>query len=128
MGRNKRRPGEYKPFLQFYLRKKAEGGKLLSPADIRGSAEEKTRRECLVLVHGFNNTDSEASEVYLGFRNRQNEIYSPGDPATFERRFGDTFWPGDADWWSFLDKVDFLIYPSAVHTSVHAAVELAAAM
>lgn len=128
MGRNKTRPGDYKPLLQFYLRKKAEGGKLLVPGDIRASAGEKTRRECLVLVHGFNNSDSEAGEAYLGFRSRQNEIFSPSDPAVFEHRFGDTFWPGDADWWSFLDKVDFLVYPSAVHTSVHTASELASSL
>lgn len=128
MGRNSARPDGYNPLLQFYLRQKAEGGAILVPADIRGSADEKTRRECLVLIHGFNNTDSEASEAYLGFRRRQNEIFSPPDPATFEHRFGDAFWPGDADWWSFLDSVDFLVYPSAVHTSVHAGAELASAL
>lgn len=128
MGRNKSRPKDYQPLLQFYLRRKSEGGKLLVPAEVRGSPDELTRRECLVLVHGFNNTDSEASEAYLGFRNRQREIFSPPDPNIYEHRFGDSFWPGDADWWSFFDKVDFLVYPSAVHTSIHAGAELANAL
>ena len=128
MGRNKSRPVDYNPLLQFYLRKKAEGGKLLVPADVRATPDELTRRECLVLVHGFNNTDSEASEAYLGFRVRQREIFSPDDPGIYDHRFGDSFWPGDADWWSFFDKVDFLVYPSAVHTSIRAGAELAAAL
>ena len=128
MGKNKARPADYRPLLQFYLRKKAEGGSILSPADIRASADELTRRACVVLVHGFNNTDSEASEAYLGFRSREKEIFSPADPLTYEHVFGDTFWPGDADWWSFFDKADFLIYPAAVHTAVRAASELANAL
>jgi len=128
MGRNKTRPSGYNPLLQFYLRRKLEGGKLLIPADIRGSAEEKTRRECLILVHGFNNTDSEAAAAYFGFRAAEQEIFQPADGAAFDRRFGDAFWPGDADGWSFLDKVDFLVYPSAVHTAVHAGAELASAV
>src|SRR5437868_12946510 len=79
MGRNKSRPSDYHPLLQFYLRKKTEGGSVLIPGDIRGAADEIARRECLVLVHGFNNTDSEAAEAYFGFRNRQQEIFSPSD-------------------------------------------------
>jgi len=124
MGRNKKRPTGYAPFLEFYLRRKGEGGKLLHPGDLKGALDARTRRECLVLVHGFNNTDSEAAEAYLGFRARETEIFGPPDALYFERRFGDVFWPGDADWWSFFDKVDFLIYPSAVHTAVKAADEL----
>jgi pimeloyl-ACP methyl ester carboxylesterase len=125
MGRNKRRPPEYAPLVQFYLRAKLEGGKLLHPGDLKAQLDAKARRECLVLVHGFNNTDSEAAEAYLGFRTRQKEIFQTPDLSGFERRFGDTFWPGDADWWSFFDKLDFLIYPAAVHTAVKAAQELA---
>lgn len=128
MGKNKARPADYRPLLQFYLRKKAEGGSIRSPAKVRAQADELTRRECLVLVHGFNNTDSEASEAYLGFRSREKEIFSPPDPQTYEHFFGDAFWPGDADWWSFFDKADFLIYPAAVHTAVRAATELANAL
>jgi pimeloyl-ACP methyl ester carboxylesterase len=125
MGRNKRRPDGYAPLLQFYLRAKPEGGKLLVPGDLEGLLDARARRECLVLIHGFNNTDSEAADAYLGFRARQKEIFGAPDTAWFDRRFGDTYWPGDAEWWSFFDKVDFLIYPSAVHTAVRAAQELA---
>jgi pimeloyl-ACP methyl ester carboxylesterase len=128
MGRNKSRPAGYNPLLQFYLRRKVEGGSLLVPADIRGSADEKTRRECLILIHGFNNTDSEASAAYFGFRAAQQEIFHPADATAFDHRFGDAFWPGDGDWWSFLDNVDFLVYPSAVHTAVHTGAELANAI
>lgn len=128
MGRNKSRPACYNPLLQFYLRRKVEGGKLLIPADIRGSADEKTRRECLVLIHGFNNTDSEAAEAYVGFRAAEQELFHPDDTSSYDHRFGDAFWPGDGDWWSFLDNVDFLVYPSAVHTAIHTGAELANAI
>jgi len=125
MGRNKKRPGDYAPLLQFYLRAKAEGGKLLAPGKLKALLDAQARRECLVLVHGFNNTDSDAAEAYFGFRTRQKEIFGTPDVAGFEQRFGDTYWPGDADWWWFFDKVDFLVYPAAVHTAVKAAKELA---
>ena len=125
MGRNRTRPADYAPLLQFYLRAKPEGGKLLVPGELRALLDARARRECLVLVHGFNNTDSEAADAYSGFRTRQKEIFGAADVSGFDRRFGDTYWPGDADWWSFFDKVDFLIYPASVHTAVNAAKELA---
>jgi pimeloyl-ACP methyl ester carboxylesterase len=125
MGRNKSRPDGYAPQLQFYLRETPEGGGLLHPGKIKASLDAQTRKECLVLVHGFNNTDSEAAVAYLGFRARQMEIFGTTDFSEFERRFGDTYWPGDADWWSFFDKLDFLIYPGAVHTAINSADELA---
>jgi pimeloyl-ACP methyl ester carboxylesterase len=125
MARNKKRPEGYSPLLEFYLRSKPEGGELLARGTLKGLADAQSRRECLVLIHGFNNTDSEAAEAYFGFRTRQKEIFAEPDIGAFDRRFGDSYWPGDADWWSFFDKVDFLIYPSAVHTAVKAAKELA---
>src|ERR1700716_229839 len=125
MGRNKRRPALYAPLLQFYLRAKPEGGKLLVPGELKALLDATARRECLVLVHGFNNTDSEAADGDSGFRARQRDIFGTADVSVFDRRFGDTYWPGDADWWSFFDKVDFLIYPGSVHTAVNAAKELA---
>lgn len=125
MGRDRKRPAGYSPLLELYLRNKLEGGKLLVPAVFHGKLDALARRECLVLVHGFNNTEGEAAGAYFGFRARQNDIFVPGDPVSFDRRFGDSFWPGDADWWWFFDKVDFLIYPSAVHVSVKAGEQLA---
>src|SRR2546423_2913386 len=125
MGRNKKRPDGYAPPLQFYLRAKPEGGKLLVPGELRALLDASARRECLVMVHGFNDTDSEAADEYFGFRVRQKEIFGTPNVADFDRRFGDTFWPGDADWWSFFDRADFLIYPGAVHNAVTAAKELA---
>jgi pimeloyl-ACP methyl ester carboxylesterase len=125
MGRNTRRPDSYRPLLELYLRGKVEGGKLLVPGVFRALPDALARRECLVLVHGFNNTDSEAAVAYLGFRGRQREIFRTPDPAAFDRRFGDTYWPGDADWSALFDKVDFMIYPSSVRTAIKAAPELA---
>jgi len=125
MGRNTGRPDSYKPLLELYLRGKVEGGNLLVPGVFRALPDALARRECLLLVHGFNNTDSEAAVAYLGFRGRQREIFGTPDPTTFDRRFGDTYWPGDADWSSLFDKMDFLIYPSSVRTAIKAAPELA---
>lgn len=106
------------------MRAGPEGGKLLSPSIFHGLLDAQARRNCLVLVHGFNNTDSEAAAAYFDFRTREKEIFHTPDFSSFEARFGDAFWPGDADSWSFLDKLDFLIYPVSVHTAVKAAREL----
>ena len=125
MGKNKKRPPGYAPYLEFYLRRDLEGGKLRVPGELRGRPDAQARRECLVLVHGFNNSDSGAGDAYLAFRNSETRIFNPTDASVFERSFGDTFWPGDADW-SFFDKLDFLVYPAAVHTAVKAANQLAA--
>lgn len=105
------------------MRRDREGGKLLRPGEFRGSLDARARRSCLVLVHGYNNSDSGAADAYFAFRNRERALFSAVDPAAFESLFGDTFWPGDADW-SFFDRLDFLIYPTAVHTAVKAAAGL----
>ena len=126
MGKNARRPCGYSPWLEFYLRRDKEGGKLLDPGQFRGLLPDAlARRTCLVLVHGFNNSDSGAATAYFAFRARERAIFSSVDPDAFEAQFGDTFWPGDAQW-GFFDKLDFLIYPTAVHTAVDAAKDLEA--
>lgn len=124
MGRNTERPAGYLPLLEFSLRKKREGGGVRKPGLLRGSLEAKARRTCLVLVHGFNNTDSEAAKAYLGFRRRQIEIFGGGIEGKLENYFGDAYWPGDADWWWIFDKADFLVYPVSVNTARKAAAEL----
>lgn len=124
MGKNRKRPAGYAPFLELYMRSRVEGGKVLVPGTIRALLDAQTRRECLVLVHGFNNSDSEAATAYLGFRTRQVEIFGTIDDRAFERRFADAYWPGDADW-TFLDSLDFLVYPNAVRNAVATAKELA---
>lgn len=124
MGRNTRLPEGYAPLLEFYLRKQAEGGSVRRPGDLRGSLDSVARRTCLVLVHGFNNTESDAATAYLGFRNRQIELYPEQLEKTIENYFGDAFWPGDADWWWIFDKADFLVYPVSVHMALKAGGEL----
>src|SRR2546423_9136503 len=124
MGKNSKRPCGYTPALELYLRRDREGGKLLDPGVFHGLLPDAlARRTCLVLVHGFNNSDGGAATAYFAFRNRECGVVNNGDPAALERLFGDTFWPGDAQW-GFFDKLDFLIYPTAVHTAVDAAREL----
>jgi hypothetical protein len=128
MGRDPGRPTEYHPLLQYDLRTRVEGGPLRVPGETIASLDELGRGECLVLVHGFNNTDGEAAAAYLGFRKRQREILRPSDPNLFEHRFGDAFWPGDADWWWIFDKLDFLVYPAAVTKAVDSAYQLCDAL
>jgi pimeloyl-ACP methyl ester carboxylesterase len=124
MGKNARRPCGYSPALELYLRRDKEGGKLLDPGVFHGLLPDAlARRTCLVLVHGFNNSDSGAATAYFAFRKRERAMFSDVDPGAFEGLFGDTYWPGDAQW-GFFDKLDFLIYPTAVHTAVDAAKEL----
>src|SRR2546423_10492597 len=124
MGTNAKRPCGYSPALELYLRRDKEGGKLLDPGVFHGLLPDALgRRTCLVLVHGFNNSDGGAATAYFAFRKRERALFSDVDPGALEGLFGDTFWPGDAQW-GFFDKLDFLIYPTAVHTAVDAAREL----
>jgi hypothetical protein len=113
-------PKEYRPGLVLDLRQKPEGGLLQDPglAYIRTGYE--SRRECLVMIHGFNNHQGEAAQAYLGFRNRQRGNYPKLTEAWLEGFLGDAFWPGDADWAGPLDLLDFMCYPQAVHTAVKA--------
>src|SRR6059058_210754 len=61
MGKNSKRPCGYSPWLELYLRRDKEGGKLLDPAVFHGLLPAAlARRSCLVLVHGFNNSDGGA--------------------------------------------------------------------
>ena len=118
------RPAGYGPFLELYLRTKAEGGGLASPASFRGRLDERARTRCLVLVHGFNNSDVEAAQSYHGYRNRQVELTGLAREA-IEKFFADAFWPGDADWGRW-DWADALAYPAAVKVAPLAAKELVA--
>lgn len=125
MGRFRGRPDGYAPALEYYLRERPEGGKLRRPGLLRPPNGD-ARRECLVLVHGFNNHEGEAARAYLGFRNRQYALFTDTLlPGALEKQFGDAFWPGDADWPGPLDWLDFMVYPFAVHTAKNAAPELA---
>jgi pimeloyl-ACP methyl ester carboxylesterase len=125
MGKDRNRPSDYRPLLEFNLRRARESGRLRVPGQLIGDLEQQARRTCLVLVHGFNNAAGEAEAAYLRFRISEAEVFSRGDPAAWDRYFGDAFWPGDADYWSIFDYLDFLVYPSAVKTAVKAAQELA---
>lgn len=117
-------PG-YSYALQFDLRTAPEGGNLARLGKIV-PPEPLTRRELVVLVHGYNNHRAEAQESYYWFRWYQSQAVDPKLlPQELNTLFGDTFWPGDANWWGPLDLLDFLVYPVAVHTSIDAAPLLA---
>lgn len=118
-------PEGYAPALKYDLRQQPEGGPLRRPGEMRGLDDEKARRECLVLVHGFNNHQGEAAAAYLGFRRRQCEIFRDVSPEGLEKRLGDTFWPGDAKGFGPLDWLDFMIYPVSVGVAQDAAPLLA---
>ena len=112
MARNKQRPQGYVPFLEYYLRKKKEGGSVRVPGIFHGPVDARARRQCLVLVHGFNNTDSEAAAAYFGFRNRQTEL-TGAPPFTFDRYFGELLRGGHIPGWSFRSALGKQILPWA---------------
>src|SRR3954465_414613 len=97
MGQSRPRPEGYDPPLQFLLRDKLEGGNVLSPGKFADDNVAATCTSCVVMVHGFNNTDGEAAYAYDGFRQRQVEAFR-ASPDALNTRLGDAFWPGDADW------------------------------
>jgi hypothetical protein len=124
MGKKKPRPEGYDPPLQFLLRQKEEGGEILSPGRFADDNVAAARMSCVVMVHGFNNTDGEAAYAYDGFRKRQIEAFG----ASLDRlnaSLGDTFWAGDADW-GWFDFADFAVYSRAIGHARQAAIELAA--
>jgi pimeloyl-ACP methyl ester carboxylesterase len=123
MGKLKERPAGYAPFLELGFREKREGGGVLDPGRFAGIPEGRNRRSCLVMVHGFNNNDGEAAIAYDGFRQRQLEEYGDIDVADLDRRLGDAFWTGDADWGLF-DLLDFGVYSQAVGNARRTAAEL----
>ena len=125
MARDSGRPDGYDPALQISLRTRVEGGALRIPAEPIGRPDTLARRECLVLVHGFNQTDGQAARGYHGFRERQDAVFAPASGA-LDARLADAYWPGDAAWWWVFDHADFLVYPRAVETAIDAAPPLAA--
>lgn len=110
-------PQGYRPSLKFDLREDNEGGDLRIPGEVVGNIGVFSRRECLVLVHGFNNHAGEAAVAYKGFRSCECARFADLTLDKLERLLGDTFWPGDAKWPGPLDWVDFLVYPKAVGTA-----------
>lgn len=125
MGKYRGDPEGYAPALQFDLRVSPEGGDLRRPGELKGLPEAQARRECLVMLHGYNNHRGEAAQAYLGFRDRQSARYLDVDHAKLNARLGDSFWPGDAKWPGPADWLDFLFYPAAVAVARDAAPLLA---
>lgn len=52
----------------------------------------------LFLIHGYNNTWTEANESYTAFCNLQKQAVSAGLDWTFGSTVVEVFWPGDAEW------------------------------
>ncbi len=125
MAKKCQRPEGYQPGLSLSLREKCEGGKLTGAVNEIAKSPSDGRREAVLLVHGFNNDYGEAATAYLGFRRRQYGHFADLVSPRLEKRLGDVFWPGDADW-GVVDVLDFLVYPLAVTTSKDAGGKLAA--
>lgn len=117
-------PAAYDPWLVLSVREAPEGGGLALEVQCDPPFPPSAARELVILVHGFNNHMGEAAEAYQGFRDRQYPLAGLVPPA-LEPSLGDFFWPGDANWAGLLDKVDFLVYPTAVNTAPHAGQRLA---
>jgi hypothetical protein len=110
--------------MQFLLREKLEGGNILSPGKFADDRVAASRTSCVVMIHGFNNTDGEAAIAYHGFRERQIEAFGT-TLEILDAKLGDTFWAGDADW-GWFDFADFGVYSRAIGHAHQAANELVA--
>jgi pimeloyl-ACP methyl ester carboxylesterase len=125
VARFKRRPADYKPSLELNVRKDREGGGVRSPGlTLPSGGPVPTRREILILVHGFNNHEEEAAEAYVGFRVGQYTTTGKVPPGSLDRLLADCFWPGDADW-GWFDFAQPLVYGKAVHKAKDSAKALA---
>lgn len=119
-------PEGYRPALKVQLRKEPEGGDVRNPgAALPELSPAFSRREILVMVHGFNNHEGEAAKAYVGFRACQYANFPELVPGSLDKLLGDGFWPGDADW-GWLDLGDFFVYPKAVSKAKKAAAALEA--
>jgi len=123
VGKAKRVPDDYRPSLKLSLRTREHGGGVLRPGKPDSVQNAFTRRECLLLIHGYNNNVGEAASAYLGFRRKQSALFPQVDGPKFNERLADVFWPGDADW-GWLDFSDRLFYPKAVGNAKACGVEL----
>jgi hypothetical protein len=106
----------YQPVLRIDMRQQPEGGAPRIPAVEHWLADQPVpQRELLVLVHGYNNHEQEASEAYACARRRQKgRLAVPPLQQVLDHMLGDAFWPGDAQWAGALDRLDFLYYSAAV--------------
>ena len=117
-------PAGYQPSLTLCLREKCEGGRLIDGVREITRKSPDGRREAVLLVHGFNNHYNQAAVAYHCFRGRQAYHFQDHRPSAMEKRLGDVFWPGDADW-GVVDVLDFLVYPIAVTNAKEAGKKLA---
>ncbi|HEY9198368.1 MAG TPA: hypothetical protein VIR60_03305, partial [Gammaproteobacteria bacterium] len=104
-------PKDYAPALRCWLRAQPEGGPLPAAGSLLGDPQAQSRRECLVLIHGYNNHAGEAAAAYIGFRKRQCGWFDDLPAAKLEQMLADVHWPGDSEWAGPLDWLDFLVYP-----------------
>ena len=78
----------------------------------------------LLLVHGYNNNEEEATKAYEnGFRDCQRRIAQErgNQPILDNRVVGEVFWPGDANWGLF----SFLFYMGSIEHALQSSKELA---
>lgn len=125
MARFKGYPKDYAPALRYWLREQPEGGALPAPGTLLCYPQVLARRECLVLIHGYNNHAGEAAAAYIGFRHRECGWFDDLTPEKLENAIGDAHWPGDSAWAGPLDWLDFAFYPFAVGVAKNAGPQLA---
>lgn len=118
-------PTDYRPGIIFQLRYSLEGGKLRPTVLQLPQQDSATRREAVVLVHGFNNHYGEAATAYQGFRKQQHRRDASLLPMALEDLLADAHWPGDAAGGA-ADCADFFVYPFSVGTARDAGPVLAA--
>lgn len=82
--------------LSLTLRSKPAGGDPVPPAPEEISKLGAARR-LLLLIHGYNNDQKDATIAYDGFENLQRYFADKDDYAPGEQVVR-VFWPGDADW------------------------------
>jgi hypothetical protein len=111
--------------LALSLREAHDGGALLNEVNATPRSS-PSASELLVLIHGYNNSQSEAVAAYDACARRQRSRLSvDSSKARFDALLADVFWPGDAEWLGALDNLDFLYYASAVRIAKEAAPRLA---
>lgn len=108
-------------YFDLSFRKETVGGPINSTQAWIDEERLRARSHLIVLIHGYNNTQEDATAAYSAFVTLQEKLVRPGADWAAGAAVVRVYWPGDANW----GLVSFAYYPWAVSAAQAVARELA---
>lgn len=84
-------------FPKITFRQDAVGGAIADP-EICPPEALQIRRQLVLLIHGFNNSESAAADDYQRFEDQMSALWAVPRGSAADDRIIEVYWPGDADW------------------------------